>query len=151
MAATDGALARQTLLQVASLPGVPSHHLDSGGPRWNFEIPFAIPQGAHIVTNVAQFEISREGKAAGSAEGGRAMWRARFSIDIDPLGRVHAQIGLRGARAAVTLWAESPEGAARLRAGAAKLADALRIADLDPADLVVRDGAPRARATAPGH
>jgi len=51
----------------------------------------------------------------------------------------------------VTLWAESLEGAARLRAGAANLTDALRAAELDPGDLVVRDGAPRARAIAAGH
>jgi hypothetical protein len=42
-------------------------------------------------------------------------------------------------------------GAARLRAGAGKLTDALRAADLDAGDLVVRDGAPRARAVAAGH
>jgi len=64
---------------------------------------------------------------------------------------VHAQIGLRGVRTTVTLWAESQEGATRLRAGAAKLTDALRAAELDPGDLVVRDGAPRARAVAAGH
>jgi len=147
MAATDGALARQTLLQAASLPNQPASHLDNGGPRWNFEVPFATPQG----TNVAQFEISRDGRAATPVEGTGPVWRARFSIDIDPIGRVHAQIALRGARAAVTLWAESLEGAARLRAGAANLTDALRAAELDPGDLVVRDGAPRARAIAAGH
>ena len=151
MAATDGALARQTLLQAASLPGQPASQLDGGGPRWNFEVPFAIPQGAHIVTNVAQFEISRDGKAATPVDGVGPVWRARFSVDIDPIGRVHAQIALRGVRTAVTLWAESPEGAAQLRAGATKLTDALRAAELDAGDLVVRDGAPRARAIAAGH
>ena len=151
MAATDGALARQILLQAASLPGQPASqpgsHLDNGGTRWNFEVPFATPQG----TNVAQFEISRDGKAATPVPGVGPVWRARFSVEIDPIGRVHAQIALRGARAAVTLWAESPEGAARLRAGAANLADALRAAELDAGDLVVRDGAPRARAVPAGH
>ena len=57
---TDAAIARQTLLQVASLPGqvdtTPSR-LDPTVPRWNFEIPFMTPQG----TAVAQFEISRDG------------------------------------------------------------------------------------------
>ncbi len=57
---TDAALARQTLLQVASLP---SHNdaaraqLDAMVPRWNFEIPFLTQQG----TAMAQFEISRDG------------------------------------------------------------------------------------------
>jgi hypothetical protein len=56
---------------------------------------------------------------------------------------VHAHVSLRGKRAAVTLWAESAKGAARLRAGAAALADALREAELDAGNLVVRDGAPK--------
>jgi hypothetical protein len=149
MAATDGALARQTLLQAASLPAQPGapNHADNGGPRWHFEVPFATPQG----TNVAQFEISRDGKAAKRADAVGPAWQARFSVDVDPIGPVHAQIALRGAHAAVTLWAERPEGAARLRAGAAKLTDALRAADLDAGDLVVRDGAPRTRAMPAGH
>jgi hypothetical protein len=149
LAATDGALARQTLLQAASLPTQPgaAGRLDNGGPRWLFEVPFATPQG----TNVAQFEISRDGKAAQPVVGAGAVWRARFSIDVDPIGPVHAQIALRGVHAAVTLWAESPRGAARLRAGAAKLVDALRAADLEAGDLVVRDGAPRARTMPAGH
>jgi len=150
MAAADGALARQTLLQAASLPGPPASHHD-GGTRWNFEIPFAVPQGDRTVTSVAQFEISRDGQAATPPDGAGAVWRARFCVDIDPVGRVHAQIALRGIRAAVTLWAESPDGAARLRAGAASLTDALRAAELDAGGLVVRDGTPRARAVAVGH
>jgi hypothetical protein len=149
--ATDGALARQALLQAASLPGAPPGHADSGGPRWNFEVPFAVPQGGQAVTNVAQFEISRDGKAATPVDGPGPIWRARFSVDIDPIGRVHAQIALRGVRAAVTLWAESPDGAAHLRAGATRLGEALRTADLDAGDVVVRDGAPRSRAIAAGH
>jgi flagellar hook-length control protein FliK len=156
MAATDAALSRQTLLQAASLPvqpqGAVGAHLDGGGPRWNFEVPFATPQGTQVVTNVAQFEISRDGRADGGADGLKPVWRARFSIDLDPIGPVHAQISLRGTRTAVTLWAESAEGSARLRAGAASLADALRAAELDAADLVVRDGAPKMPGTqgAPG-
>jgi hypothetical protein len=149
IAATDGALSRQTLLQAASLPSQPggAGHIDNAGPRWLFEVPFATPQG----TNVAQFEISRDGKAAKPEEGIGAVWRARFSIDVEPIGPVHAQIALRGARTAVTLWAENPESAARLRAGAAKLTDALRAADLDPGEPVVREGAPRSRAMPAGH
>src|SRR6185312_5533444 len=57
---TDAAIARQTLLQVASLPdrADPSgNRIDPSIPRWNFEIPFATPQG----TAMAQFEISRDG------------------------------------------------------------------------------------------
>ena len=62
---TDAAIARQTLLQVASLPDridTSAPKADMKAPRWNFEIPFATPQG----TAMAQFEISRDGGERGS-------------------------------------------------------------------------------------
>ena len=134
---TEGALGRQTLLQAASLPERPSHADAAGGPRWHFEIPFATLQGL----TVAQFEIARDGHAAAPAEGTKPVWRARFSVDVEPLGAVHAQVALIGERAAVTLWAERPEAAARFRAGAADLKAALAEAELVP-DIMIRDGAP---------
>jgi hypothetical protein len=133
---TEGALGRQTLLQAASLPDRPSHTDPAGGPRWHFEIPFATPQGLMV----AQFEVARDGHAA-PAEGMKAVWRARFSVDVEPLGAVHAQVALIGERAAITLWAERPEAAARFRAGAADLKAALAEAELEP-DIMIRDGAP---------
>ncbi len=132
---TDGAIARQTLLQAASLPDRVDH-ADTSGPHWLFEIPFATGQG----TTMAQLEIARDGRAA-PREGITPVWRARFSIDVEPIGPVHGQIALIGERAAVTLWAERSEGAAQLRDNAAMLADALRRAELEP-DVLVRDGSP---------
>jgi hypothetical protein len=136
---TDAAIARQTLLQAASLPDQPtaSPRTDGSGPRWLFEVPFATPHGSAV----AQFEIARDGRQA-PAEGMKAAWRARFSLDVEPIGPVHAQIALTGARAAVTLWAERPETSAQLRDNAPKLADALRQAELEPGDVLVRSGAP---------
>jgi hypothetical protein len=142
---TDAAIARQTLLQAASLPD----HLaasstnaltirnDATGPRWLFEVPIATPQGAAV----AQFEIARDGRHA-PVEGIKPVWRARFSLDVEPIGPVHAQIALIGTRTAVTLWAERPDTSAQLRDNAGKLADALRQAELDPGDVLVRAGSP---------
>src|SRR5882724_10305148 len=82
LADTDAAIARQTLLQVASLPDridTGSTRLDPAAPRWNFEIPFATPQG----TAMAQFEISRDGGGR-EGEAAKRVWRARFSLDIEP-------------------------------------------------------------------
>jgi hypothetical protein len=149
---TDAALARQTLLQAASLPDHASaatstilRNDPTAGPRWLFEVPFATPQGAAV----AQFEIARDGHTA-PPPGQKAAWRARFSLDVEPIGPVHAQIALVGTRAAVTLWAERPETSTQLRDNAPALADALRQADLDPGDVLVRAGAPpRAREAAP--
>jgi hypothetical protein len=145
---TDAAIARQTLLQAASLPdhlaasaaNGGTHldmRIDPTGARWLFEVPFATPQGP----TVAQFEIARDGHHA-PADAAKPAWRARFSLDLDPIGPVHAQIAVTGTRAAVTLWAERPDTSARLRDNAGQLAEALRQAELEPGDVLVRAGTP---------
>lgn len=148
---TDGAIARQTLLQIASLPDradMPGAKTDAAQPRWAFEIPFATPQG----TAVAQFEIAKDG--GGNAETGSAkrVWRARFSLDVEPAGPVHAIVSLAGVTTSVRMWAERPLTAARLRAGATELAQALQSASLQPSDIVIGEGLPPQDAAAPaGH
>ncbi len=90
---TDAAIARQTLLQVASLPDridTSAPKADMTAPRWNFEIPFVTPQG----TAMAQFEISRDGGDE-EVEAAKRVWRARFSLDVEPAGPVHALISLQ--------------------------------------------------------
>jgi hypothetical protein len=147
---TDGAIARQTLLQVASLPGQTDQatgRLDPATSRWNFEIPFATAQG----TAIAQFEISREGSSK-AVEPAKPVWRARFSLDVEPAGPIHAVISLNGARTSVRMWAERSATASQLRAKASELSQALTRADLQVGDIVVRDGAPVQAAAAPaGH
>ena len=137
---TDAAIARQTLLQVASLPDrvdTAGARIDPTAPRWNFEIPFAMPQG----TAMAQFEISRDG-GGNEVEAAKRVWQARFSLDVEPAGPVHALVSLIGDRTSVRMWAERPATAAQLRAGAAQLSQALSKAELQPGDIVIRDGAP---------
>jgi len=147
---TDAAIARQTLLQVASLPGqvdTAASRLDPTVPRWNFEIPFVTPQG----TAMAQFEISRDG-AGNEVEAARRAWRARFSLDIEPAGPVHVMVSLSGERTSVRMWAERPATAEQLQAGVPQLSQALTRAELLPGDIVVRVGAPVQSASAPaGH
>jgi hypothetical protein len=137
---TDAAIARQTLLQVASLPDRIDNSApkaDMNVPRWNFEIPFATPQG----TAMAQFEISRDGGSEG-VEAVKRVWRARFSLDVEPAGPVHALISLQGDKTSVRIWAERLATAEQLRAGASELSQALSRAELQPGDIVIRDGAP---------
>jgi Flagellar hook-length control protein FliK len=146
LADTEGAIARQTLLQVASLPDrvdTATGRVDHAGPRWNFEIPFATAQG----TAMAQFEISRDG-GGNEVEAAKRVWRARFSLDVEPAGPVHALISLSGERTSVRMWAERPATAAQLRAGAAELSQALSQAELHPGDIVIQDGTPPAPAPA---
>lgn len=146
---TDAALARQTLLQAASLPvDVPGMRNDPTVPRWNFEIPFATPQG----TAVAQFEISRDGGGNSEAEAAARVWRARFSLDVEPSGPVHALVSLSGGRTSVRMWAERPATAAQLRINAPQLSHALREAALEPGDIVIGEGTPPKPAQPPaGH
>jgi hypothetical protein len=145
LAETDAALARQTLLQVASLPETDAtgSHAAGRAAQWAFEIPFAAGQGSAI----AQFEVTRDGHAATEAS---FTWRVRFSVNIEPMGPVHALIALAGERAAVTLWAEREASAAQLRANGGLLADALRAAALEPRDIQFRVGAPAAPPPAAG-
>jgi hypothetical protein len=143
---TDAAIARQTLLQVASLPDrvdTAGVRIDPTAPRWHFEIPFAMPQG----TAMAQFEISRDG-SGNEVEAAKRVWRARFSLDVEPAGPIHALVSLSGDRTSVRMWAERPATAAQLRAGAAQLSQALSQAELRPGDIVIRDGAPSQSASA---
>ena len=91
---------------------------------------------------MAQFEISREG-AAKENEAAQRIWRAKFSLDVEPAGPVHAVVSLTGDKTSVKMWAERPATAAQLRAGASQLSQALSRADLHPGEIVVRDGAPR--------
>jgi Flagellar hook-length control protein FliK len=156
LADTDAAIARQTLLQVASLPDrvdapaatTPNQHADTTGPRWSFEIPFATPQG----TAMAQFEISRDGGGTEGVEAAKKVWRARFTLDVEPTGPIHALVALVGDKTSVRMWAERPATAAQLRAGSAELSRALARAELKPGDIVVRDGTPpQANAAPAGH
>ncbi|MGY3035276.1 hypothetical protein ACVIIV_004446 [Bradyrhizobium sp. USDA 4354] len=137
---TDAAMARQTLLQIASLPDrtdASGHRIDPAVPQWNFEIPFATQQG----TAMAQFEISRDGGNE-SADPAKRAWRARFSLNVEPAGPVHALITLNGDKTFVRMWAERPATAQQLRAGVGELSQALTRAELKPGDTVVRDGTP---------
>ncbi len=152
LADTDAALARQTLMQIASLPGAPDAQgarLDQAAARWLFELPIALPQG----TAVAQFEIARDDARQDetTGEASRRIWRARFSLDIEPAGPIHALVSFSGGTTAVRMWAERPLTAARLRADTPALSQALREAALEPGDIVVGDGAPPSPAPRAGH
>jgi len=145
----NGALARQDLMQIASLPDSVPHEAETvearpqQAGRLNLDLPFMTPQGLAV----AQFEISHDGGGSGGGAAGPAerTYKARFSIDLEPLGPVHALVTLTGSRTRVSLWAERAETIARLRAGEESLGAALRQAELSP-EVAVHSGAP----TSPG-
>jgi hypothetical protein len=148
MQETTSALARQELMQIASLPDPrQAQALEADGPRWMFEVPVQTGRGEAV----AQFEISRDG--GGSGGGGEApapTWRARFSLDVEPFGPVHVHVSLARGRTSVNLWAESAEGLRSLQQESSLLAATLRAAEIT-AEVAVHPGAPPVRPAAAGH
>ncbi len=145
---TDAAIARQTLLQIASLPdelGGGSQPARDPASNMTFEIPLSVGQG----TAVAQLRIERDG-ADRHGDNVDPVWRVNFSIDLEPIGPVHARISLTGDRAAVFLKAERPESADRLAQELPLLEAGLRSAELEPGTLLCRTGAPDAPFAAAG-
>lgn len=130
---TEAALARDELFQMASLP----EPREGAAARWMFEVPFATPQGPAV----AHFEISRDGQGAGSAEAEPPIWRTRFSLDVEPLGPVHAALSLAQAGLSVSLWAERTETAQRLQVTGETLVSRLRAVGHE-AEVAIRHGAP---------
>jgi hypothetical protein len=151
LADVSGAIARQELLQIASLPEGrpdPERPAETRPTRVVIDLPFQTPQGVAV----AQFEISRDGGGGGGSSGVGEVertWRARFSLDVEPLGPVHVQVALTGVQTRVSLWAERPESMARLRAGEETLSAALRQAELTP-EVAFHAGAPNTAPSAPG-
>jgi hypothetical protein len=138
---TDSALAHLELLQIASLPQ------DEVDPiaRWMFEAPVMTPQGAAV----AQFEISRDPRGRTAAGEAAPIWRARFGLDIEPLGPVSAHVSLSNGQVAVTLWAERGAGEVLLREHAPALVRALASPQLH-AEVSVYPGRPPAAAVTAG-
>jgi hypothetical protein len=143
---TDAALARQTLLQIASLPEEPASaaRSDPAG-KAVLEIPLATPQGTAIV----QMRIERDAPQ-GAAPEGAPVWRVEFSVDVEPIGPVHSRIAIAGERANVTIRAERAESASLLAEGLPLLEAGLRDAALEPGELRCSKGAPAAQTAAPG-
>jgi hypothetical protein len=120
---TEGALQRILLEQWAVL----DDHGDAagggagrGGREWTAELPLATASG----TSVVQMTVERD--AGGGAKAAATVgWRVRFALDIEPIGPVHAQIGLAGEHLSVGLWVERPDMAARLAAEVGDLTAAL--------------------------
>ena len=135
------ALARQTLMQAASTP---SSAAPARGPderpaaHWLFELPLATPQGPAV----APFEIDRDG-SAGAPAGAEPAWRARFCLDLDPMGPVHAKVTLVGGQVRVALWAEDGETLQRLMARRDELSNDLLAEDFE-ASIAVFPGQPPA-------
>lgn len=131
---SEAALARQDLLQLASLPD--TQQSKEQHTRWVFDVPLMTPQGPAT----AQMMIERDGRNA-TAEEPEPVWRVALAMNIDPLGPVRANLALCGDHAWVTLSAERPQSLERLRAGAGSLTAALHDQALE-ADIAFQSPTP---------
>lgn len=129
---SEAALARQDLLQLASLPD-PQNPSDK---RWMVEVPLMTPQGPAV----AQLVIARDGRST-STEAPEPVWRVGLAVNLEPLGPVRANLALSGGHAWVTIAAERPESLDKLQQDAGWLSGALQEAELE-SDLAFQSAAP---------
>jgi hypothetical protein len=132
---SEAALARETLLQMASLPDPQK----PGETRWIFDVPLMTPHGAAV----AQMIVTRDGKGT-SAETPDPVWRVGLAMNIEPLGPVRANLALSGGHAWVTIGADRPESLAKLAQNSSWLTDALTAVTLE-ADIAFQSGSGRPR------
>ncbi|TBW33023.1 flagellar hook-length control protein FliK [Siculibacillus lacustris] len=136
---TDGALKRILLEQAAVLdrPADAAARVGPGRGEWTAELPIATAAG----TGVMQMTVERDG-GRDPTKAGEAAWRVRFSLDVEPVGPVHARIGLSGERMSIGLWIERPEMAARLAEDIGTLRGALEAAAIPVDGVHVAVGQP---------
>jgi flagellar hook-length control protein FliK len=141
LAQTDGALARQTLLQIASLPDAvtPQQQTDAP-PKLTMDIPLATPLGTAIV----QLQIEHDEERNDGDARREKTWRINLAIDLEPLGPVRATVSQVGGLTHVALLAERRESAQALRDDLPMLEASLAEAALDIGDLQCRTGKPQA-------
>lgn len=141
---TDAALARTTLLQLASLPDASQVN---NTQRLVVDIPIATPQG-HAVIQL-QVEPDPSHRSASGQER-QPSWRINLAIDIEPLGPVRASVTQIDGRTHVNLFAEREGSARALRDDLPTLQTQLAEAALEPGDLHCRSGVPQREPAPPG-
>lgn len=131
---SEAALARQDLLQLASLPE--DNPSPNGQTRWVVDVPLMTPQGPAT----AQMMIERDGRNA-TADAPEPVWRVALALNVDPLGPVRANLALAGDHAWVTLAADKPTSLDQLQRNAGWLTSAMHDTALE-ADIAFQPGAP---------
>jgi Flagellar hook-length control protein FliK len=107
---------------------------------FTIEIPVPFPgQNAPL-----QLQVTREDERE-AEEGGEPRppsWTVRFAAEAGPLGMVHAAISLVNGHIGVQLWAERGGTAARFKAGAGELSDAMQASGLTFDGVIIAEGSP---------
>lgn len=140
---TDAALARTTLLQLASLPETSQGNTTQ---RLVVDIPIATPQGYAVI----QLQVEPDKSRNTNEQERQPSWRIMLALDIEPLGPVRATVTQIDGRTHVSMFAEREASARALRDGLPALQTQLSEAALETGDLNCRSGTPQHEAAAPG-
>jgi len=114
---SEAALARQTLLQMASLPDPAK----PGEVRYVFDVPLMTPQGAAV----AQLIVQRDAPEQSGSEAAEPVWRVGLAVNVEPLGPVRAQVALSGDHAWVRMTADRTTSLDKLQKDSGWLTSAL--------------------------
>ncbi len=139
---TEGALQRILLEQYAVLDtrgddAAATAEVRAQQREWTAELPLATATG----TSIVQMTVERDAPEAG-ATAASSGWRVRFALDVEPIGPVHAQIGLAGEHLSIGLWVERADMAARLADEVGQLRGALEAAAIPVEAIHLSTGAP---------
>jgi len=115
-----------------------------GNNLWVLEIPVREQSGnlSFVKLNIEERQSKQRGEIT-------RQWSLTVSLDVEPLGTMHAKVTLLDEQLHTTLWAERAETAELMRANVDWLHTQLRRSGLDAADIVCLEGQPKAAATMP--
>lgn len=116
---------------------------NQGSAVWTMELPVRDPSGdpRHLRLEVEEETVRRQG-------GMQRQWSMTVSMDIEPLGPMHARVTLIEDSVHTVIWSERPATAELAHRHAAWLCTQMRQAGLNPADVQCLQGEPAPRAAA---
>lgn len=149
--ASEGALDRLRLLQIASRPD----RAEIGAPapaqgQVQLEVPYRLGEQVGVISMLIEPDADEEDRQRSRAGKGRT-WRLSFALDVEPLGPVHGEVRVRGLETTVGLWAERPETTRAFLDASSELKSALSEASLEVGDVSMRRGSPPQRASTLQH
>ncbi|MFT6285426.1 MAG: hypothetical protein ACJA09_000161 [Alcanivorax sp.] len=99
----EGAMATITLNQLAS-----NQHGEVGGAVWLFDVPFQLQEKLHSLS----LRIERDGRQAqGEDDDEEKNWNIVLSINLPQLGKIEAELFLRGSKVSVVMYSEQDDTA----------------------------------------
>lgn len=113
---------------------------NQGSAIWTMDLPVRDPAGElrHLRLEVEEESVRRQG-------GMQRQWSMTVSMDIEPLGPMHARVTLIEDSVHTVIWSEWPATAELARLHADWLCVQMRQAGLDPADVQCLQGEPAPR------